>query len=131
LKEVEIFYSDFDEHLTPNYQKDIGLKINNSAIEQALGLLIMTPLGSVPFRPEFGSEIHEILFENMNLIQADRLRTRIEKSIKENEPRVELQRVDVNINTLHENTYDVYITYKTLYDDVESYTLHIPINALN
>lgn len=129
LKDIEVFFSDYDKNLTKNYKNDIGLLINNASVEQAISTLIMTPKGSVPFRPDFGCEINNILFENVSYIQADRIRSRVEKAIKENEPRVIIKTVEVSIDDTKPNTYDVYIHYKTIYDNVESYTLHIPISS--
>ena len=127
-KTTEVFFSDIDKNMTKTHSSDMSLIINNADVSQSLTSLVLTQTGSVPFRPEYGTDVHDILFENMSLIQADRLRSRIESSINTYEPRVNLQTVDVRSD--HDtNTYNVYIHYSIIYDNVESYTLYIPITT--
>jgi len=127
-KTTEVFFSDIDKNMTKTHSSDMSLIINNADVSQSLTSLVLTQTGSVPFRPEYGTDVHDILFENMSLIQADRLRSRIESSINTYEPRVNLHTVDVKSD--HDtNTYNVYIHYSIIYDNVESYTLYIPITT--
>jgi len=127
-KEVEVFYSDIDKNMTKNYKSDMSLTINNSDVAQALKSLILTKIGSVPFRPNFGTDIDNILFENMGLLQADRIRNRIETAVKSFEPRVILGSINV-IPNYDTNVYSVYIYYSTVYDKTKSYKLFIPVQS--
>jgi len=127
-KEVEVFYSDIDKNMTKNYKSDMSLIINNADVAQALSSLVLTKIGSVPFRPNFGTDIDTILFENMGLIQADRIRNRIETAVKSFEPRVTLDNINV-IPDYENNIYDIYIYYSTIYDKTKSYKLFIPIQS--
>ena len=127
-KEVEIFYSDIDKNMTKNYNSDVSLIINNSDIAQALSSLVLTKLGSVPFRPNFGADIDTILFENMGLLQADRIRNRIETAIKSFEPRAVIDSISV-MPEYDTNVYNIYIYYSTVYDKTQSYKLFIPIQS--
>ena len=127
-KTQEVFFSDIDKDMTKTYSSDMSLIINNADVSQSLTSLVLTQTGSVPFRPDYGTDVHDILFENMSLIQADRLRARIESSINTYEPRVRLHTVDVK-SDYDTNTYNVYIHYSIIYDNVESYTLYIPITT--
>jgi len=127
-KEVDIFYSDIDKNMTKNYRSDMSLVINNADVAQALTSLILTKIGSVPFRPNFGADIDTILFESMGLLQADRIRNRIETAVKSFEPRVVLQNINV-VPKYDENIYDIYIYYSTIFDKTKSYKLFIPIQS--
>ena len=127
-KEVEVFYSDIDKNMTKNYKSDMSLTINNSDVAQALKSLILTKIGSVPFRPNFGTDIDNILFENMGLLQADRIRNRIQSAINSFEPRVNLDGVEVQPD-LENNVYNVYIYYSVIYDKTKSYKLFIPVQS--
>ena len=127
-KEIEIFYSDIDKNMTKNYKSDMSLIINNADIAQAITSLIKTKIGSVPFRPNFGADIDTILFEKMGLLQADRIRNRIETAINSFEPRVVLNSISV-IPSFETNVYDIYIYYNILYDKTQSYKLFIPIQS--
>jgi len=127
-KEVEIFYSDIDKNMTKNYKSDLSLTVNNADIAQALSSLVLTRIGSVPFRPNFGADIDTILFENMGLLQADRIRSRIETAVKSFEPRVILGNINV-VPNYDANVYSVYIYYSTVYDKTQSYKLFIPVQS--
>ena len=111
-----------------NYEKDISLRINDSDINQALKSLIMTPLGSVPFRPDFGSEITDILFELMSTINASRLGAAIEMAVNNYEPRIKLTSLYV-LQDGDNNRYDVYINYNIIYDLTEPYTFYLPLTV--
>ena len=127
-KEIEIFYSDIDKNMTKNYKSDMSLIINNADIAQAITSLIKTKIGSVPFRPNFGADIDTILFEKMGLLQADRIRNRIETAVNNFEPRVVIDNITVLPN-YDINVYDIYIYYSTIYDKTKSYKLFIPIQS--
>jgi len=127
-KEIDIYYSDFDPGMSKNYQSDTSMAINNKSIEIALQKLLLTTPGTVPFRPLFGTDLSSILFETMSLIQGDRMRTRIISAINSFEPRVIIQDVKVNPDT-NNNIYNVYIKYKVRYNNVDEYTLRVPIQS--
>lgn len=129
-KEVEIFYSDIDKNMSKNYNSDISLIINNADVAQSLQSLLMTEKGSVPFRPDFGCDLSTILFENMSLLQADRLRTRIINTVKTFEPRVLINDVNV-IPEYASNLYSVYIYYKVIYNTTQVYKLYIPLQSIS
>ena len=64
----------------------------------------------------------------MGLLQADRIRNRIETAIKSFEPRVTLDSINV-IPKYDTNVYDVYIYYSITYDKTKAYQLFIPIQS--
>jgi len=127
-KEVDVLYSDIDKKMRKNYNSDLSLIINNADVSQALSSLILTPLGSVPFRPDFGTDIENILFEKMGLLQADRIRSRILTAVQSYEPRVSINSVEVQPD-YNNSTYNVYIYYNVIYDETQSYKIFIPIQS--
>ena len=127
-KEVEVFYSDIDKNMTKNYNSDLSLTINNGDVAQALSSLVLTPLGSVPFRPDFGTDIDTILFEKMGLLQADRIRSRILTAVQSYEPRVNINSVEVQPD-YNGYIYNVYIYYSVIYDETQSFKIFIPIQS--
>ena len=63
---------------------------NENAIARAVRNIILTTPGEKFFDPDFGSNINEILFENVSEITADSIKEEIENSLQNYEPRVEI-----------------------------------------
>lgn len=65
------------------------------AINQAIENILLTRRGSVPGKPEFGSDIHRHLFSQLDHITKSLLKTDILTAINEWEPRVYISNVEV------------------------------------
>tara|TARA_R100001082_G_scaffold60900_1_gene33894 strand:+ start:382 stop:783 length:402 start_codon:yes stop_codon:yes gene_type:complete len=94
----------------------IALK-NENAIARAVRNIILTTPGEKFFDPDFGSNINEILFENISEITADSIKEEIENSLQNYEPRVEIIEVNVNPN-YNSNNFDVIISYRIVGIDI-------------
>jgi len=88
----------------------IALK-NENAIAKAVRNIVSTTPGEKFFDPEFGSNVGEILFENVDDITAVAIQDEIRNCLGNYEPRVELIDVFANPN-FDENQFDVTITYR-------------------
>ena len=73
----------------------IALK-NENAIARSVRNLIFTELGDVPFNPALGSRVSSLLFDNVDNLTASAIRSQIENTIEEFEPRVNLNDVLVD-----------------------------------
>lgn len=65
-------------------------------IDQALRIILATPKGSDPHRPEFGSELHLYLDRPTNRVTPHLVREAIE-AIRRWEPRVSVVQIDIQI----------------------------------
>jgi hypothetical protein len=83
---------------------------NESAIARSVQNLVLTINGERFFNPLVGSGVNRLLFENIDEFVADSIKTQIEISINNYEPRVELKSVEVTPN-YDENKFDVVIVY--------------------
>lgn len=72
----------------------ISLK-NANAIARSIRNLIFTVPGDKPFQPTVGSRVSELLFENFDRLTATSIRSEIENTINQYEPRVKLNEVIV------------------------------------
>jgi len=90
---------------------------NEAAIARSLRNIIFTSPGEKFFNPDFGSNISKVLFENIDEISAIQIKEEIELSIKNFEPRVRLQEVEINPD-YDNNQFDVTINYKITGIDV-------------
>ncbi len=84
---------------------------NENAIARSIRNLVMTAPGERPFNSELGSNVYRLLFENFDNQTSYAIKTEIETSIRNFEPRVNLTEVQVSAN---EDNYefDVVIRYK-------------------
>ena len=94
----------------------IALK-NETAIARSIRNIVFTLPGEKFFNPNFGSRISRSLFENIDDSSALVIKDEIENSIRNYEPRVSLNQVEVNPN-FEENSFDVYIVYRIIGIDV-------------
>ena len=90
---------------------------NEAAIARSLRNIVFTSPGEKIFNPEFGSEISKVLFENIDEISAISIKDEIETSIRNYEPRVNLEEVDIEPN-YDNNQFDVRINYRIVGIDV-------------
>ena len=89
---------------------DIPVLRDNRAINASLKNCVMIITGEKPFNRNFGSQVNEILFEICDDVTAADLQQEIERSIRFNEPRVELK--DVNVIALpEENEFQIEVVY--------------------
>ena len=94
----------------------IGLK-NESAIARSIRNIVFTVPGEKFFNEDFGSEVSQLLFENVDNISALTVRDQIRQSITNFEPRVDLRTVDVSAD-FDNNSFDVVIIYDIIGADI-------------
>jgi len=86
---------------------------NENAIARSLRNLIFTSPGDKPFQPSIGCRVSEMLFENLDTITAQQIKGEIEYTIKNFEPRVDLQEVEINPN-FENNEFNCLIKYEII-----------------
>ena len=86
---------------------------NENAIARAVRNIVLTTPGEKFFDPDFGSNVGEILFENVDDITAVSIEDEIKSCLSNYEPRVEIINVNVEPN-FDENQFDVLITYRII-----------------
>ena len=123
LERVTQKYKDLSMSFKSNPLNDdlIGLK-NESAIARSIRNIVFTLPGEKFFDPNFGSDISQSLFENIDEISAVTIREEIEYSIRTYEPRVNLLEVE-SIPNFDNNEYNVVITYEIIGADVDAQQL--------
>jgi phage baseplate assembly protein W len=97
---------------------DLIVLRNSNAIARSIRNIIFTARGDKPFNPFFGSRVSELLFDPMDQITTLAIKTEIEETIKNFEPRVDLKEVQVD-PSYDDNEYSVVINYEIIGIDVE------------
>ena len=105
----------------------IALK-NTNAITRSVRNIIFTYPGEKPFDPEFGSQVSRILFENIDPLNAIKIKREIRYSIDRYEPRVLLTNVEVTPD-YDGNAFDVIIAYNIIGIDVPTQQLEFVLQS--
>jgi len=96
---------------------DVIILKNENAIARSIRNLIFTIPGEKPFAPTIGSNVTALLFENMDLLTASSIKSEIEYTVNNFEPRVNLTDVEVTAN-IDNNQFDCVIRYEIVGIDV-------------
>ena len=95
---------------------------NQTAIARSLRNLVLTTPGERFFNNNLGSRVNQLLFENMDDLTAASVKSEIENTIKNYEPRVDLITTKVSAN-IDSYEFDVVITYKIVGIDAQAQQL--------
>ena len=97
----------FTRHPATN---DVATRIGDQAIIRSLLNLVNMANYDKPFHPEVGGVIRQLLFENVNAMTAQNIKTAVKDVINNFEPRVSL--IDVVVQAQEDmNRYDVSISF--------------------
>lgn len=92
---------------------DIAVSINREAIKNSIYNIFSTKKGEMILNPTFGSSLDMFLFEKVTHIMGKKIGETIYSTIKNYEPRIVLNRVDVYPKQ-DENLYRIVIVYRYL-----------------
>lgn len=107
-------YSDFLVSFNKNPQTGNLAKVTNEeSVKQSLRLLILTSLGERFYSPYVGSKLKSSLFDPVDPMTSDVIRTTIFQCIQNNEPRVNLIEVVVADDS-DNNRYAVNIIFNLI-----------------
>ena len=90
----------------------IALAGGGEDIDQALSLILSTAPGERPMRPEFGCELHDLVFDNIDAATIGRMETAIRGALDRWEPRVEVTDVGFDLERTDRGELLILITYR-------------------
>ena len=97
---------------------DLIILKNTNAIARSIRNLVLTIPGEKPFQPDIGSNVSQMLFENMDNITAISISDEIKHTIYRFEPRVNVYDIDVSPD-YDNHQYNVTIKYEIIGIDVD------------
>lgn len=104
-------YKDLDLNFNIHpVKKDVTKHINEYAVINSVKNLVSLNFFEKPFRPEIGSALRSLLFENIDTILATRIERAIEEVISNYEPRVSVSSVTATAYP-DENRYNITMTF--------------------
>ena len=104
-------FSDFTNDLVPHPVTGELIRFTGeNAINVSIRNLLFTNTGERLFQPAIGGDIHKLLFEPMTSATGNLIKTMIEKTIRDYEPRAKVLQTIVNPD-FDRNLYTVSIQY--------------------
>lgn len=111
VQTLKKLYSDIDFNFTRTPgRNDIALSYDEMAVIRSVRYLLLTKNYERPFQPNIGSRIEQLLFEPVSFLTAQDLKTEIETTINNHEPRVKLVLVTID-EQIDNNAYSVGIEF--------------------
>jgi len=111
VQTLKKLYSDIDFNFTRTPGKnDIALSYDEIAVIRSVRYLLLTKNYERPFQPNIGSRIDQLLFESIDFLTAQDLKSEIETTLNNHEPRVRLIQVTVDEQP-DNNSYSVGIEF--------------------
>ena len=101
---------------------------NENAIARSVRNLILTTQGERPFQPVLGSNVNNLLFDNMDKLTAAALKDEIRNTIENYEPRVEIEEIIVDPN-FENNEFNVTVQYYIVGIDVPEQELSFVLES--
>ena len=89
---------------------DVGKKTGAGAVKGAILSILKTDFNERLFQPEFGSNIRALLFEQMNPITVERIKTEVREAVQRHEPRAQVIGVQVEAQE-EQNRYVISVLF--------------------
>jgi uncharacterized protein len=89
----------------------IALVSRERELAESIELILRTPRGDRPMRPEFGCGIWDEVFSPMDATTAGRVAYDVRAALERWEPRINVTAVEVTFNDAERGRMDVWITY--------------------
>lgn len=122
-------YRDFDLGFARNpFTNDVAKKTDAQAIVQSVRNLLNTNYLERPFRPTVGSNIRGLLFELADPLTISNLRSAIQETITNYEPRVIINALNITDNS-DNNAYDIELIF-TLRNTTEQNRITLTLRRL-
>jgi phage baseplate assembly protein W len=98
--------------LQVNPRGGVALAGGEEDIDQALALILSTAPGERPMRPEFGCEVHDLIFDNIDAATVGKMDTAVRTALDRWEPRVEITDVEFDLAHAVDGQIVIDVTYR-------------------
>lgn len=90
----------------------VALAAGADDVEQAIRIILATAPGERPMRPEFGCDLHTLVFERMTATTIGRMERAIRSALHRWEPRIEVEQVSIRADARDAGTLLVDVGYR-------------------
>ena len=81
-------------------------------IEQAIGLILGTAPGERPLRPEFGCEVHDVVFATIDAEMIGTVQSAVRRALERWEPRIEVIAIEFDLAEVDAGRLLISVTYR-------------------
>lgn len=93
-------------------QRMVALAQGTQDVEQAIGIILATAPGERPMRPEFGCDIHRMIFERLSGATTARMERAIRAALQRWEPRIDVEEVSFDLGAAEAGELRIGIGYR-------------------
>lgn len=90
---------------------DINMVSDKQEIEESLTILFSTSLNERIFHPTFGCDLKEFQFTSLSHATILKIKNLIEYTVRQFEPRIELNSVDINLDSIYDGKIIINLSY--------------------
>ena len=98
--------------LSVDHRGGIALARGEEDVEQAIAVILGTVPGERPMRPEFGCEIHQLVFDTVDAEMIGQMDMAIRVALDRWEPRIEVMSIDFDLSDTAEGRLQIEIGYR-------------------
>lgn len=98
----------------PDQRGRLAMVSGAQAVQQSILMILMTPKGQRVMRPEFGCQIHELLFAPNDASTLGLASYYVHEALTTWEPRIELVKVEANVDPAFAERIVIGIEYRLL-----------------
>ena len=98
--------------LQVDHRGGLALTQGDEDIEQAIGLILSTVPGERPMRPEFGCDVHDLVFDTIDAAMVGKMDLAIRAALDRWEPRIEVVAIDFDLSQTAHGRLLVTISYR-------------------
>ena len=109
---TEILGSGLAFPLQVDHRGGLALAHGDEDIEQAIGVILSTVPGERPMRPEFGCDVHDLVFDTIDAAMVGKMDLAIRAALDRWEPRIEVVDLDFDLSETGHGRLVVTITYR-------------------
>lgn len=99
--------------ILPDRGGGLGYVSGEDNVEQSLLILLQTWAGERDVRPRFGTRLPELVFAPGSVANLSRLETAVRTTVRDHEPRAELEHVSAELDPADETRVTVSVRYRT------------------
>src|SRR5262249_28079743 len=85
-----------------------------SDIEQAIRLILGTAQGERPMRPEFGCDVHDLVFDTIDAEMVGKVESAVRRALARWEPRIDVVSLEFDLSEVEHGKLITTITYRVL-----------------
>ncbi|MCI4668283.1 MAG: GPW/gp25 family protein [Bacteroidia bacterium] len=90
---------------------NVSMASGKEDIEESLAIIMSTAIGERLMMPDFGTDIHQLMFENLTTTLKTHTANRLRITLSQYEPRIKLEDIQLHETLERASMLEIHITY--------------------